>query len=316
MKKLIAAMLVLTLCATTAFAADVIPGQEIEIDAGHTAWGSEAPDNELSTTYYSIAGQTWESGKDTVGSVKIDNDRNAVILTLKKDYTSTREKTLKGTIKVRDKKKGRFLSIAIDLAVGFKQDTIDIESDGNIPTLVVDSETLYTVRASDKGYPYGSLLFQADIADVNVRVYDKEKLFLGYNREPDKETLLANAESDALMEFLSFESNPTFSGTATVSFYGLEKDYHIYELKNGRLTKTGAKWEDESDSFILKTRTLGSYVISDMTLRSATGATDNETDEDYPDTNPPTGANDVAGIAMALAIVSMVSAAAISLKKD
>lgn len=310
-------MLILTLCVTTASAAIHVPGQEIIFADDSPEWGTTIPDNELSTTYYSIAGQSWTSGKELVSSVRIDNDDNTIVLKLKPDYTNTKEKALKGTIKVRDKKKGRFLEITVNTTVGYNQGTIDIESDGNIPTLTVDPETVYTVVASDKGYPYGTLMFQADVADVTVRVYDKEKFYLGYNREPHKETLLANAESDAVIEFLNFEGTPTFSGTATVNFYGFENNYHIYELKNGKLTKAATKWDNDTDSFVLKTRTLGHYVISDKTLRSATGTTDNNVPNEKPDgVNPDTGANDVAGIAMALAVVSLVSAAAISLKKD
>lgn len=315
MKRIIAAMLILTLSVTTAFAIRS-PGEEIEFTDDAIEWGETTPDNELNTTYYSIAGQTWTSGKDLVESVRINNDDNTVVLKLKPDYTSTKEKTLKGTIKVRDKKKGRFLEITVNDTVGYTQGTIDIESDGNIPSLTVDPDTVYTVVASDKGYPYGTLLFQADVADVEVRVYDKERYFLGFTRDPNKEILKANAESDAVIEFLNFEGTPTFSGTATVNFYGFEKDYHIYELKNNKLVKTSAKWDNETDSYVLKTRTLGSYVISDKTLRGATSSTDNTDNEDINGVNPDTGANDVAGIAMALATISLLSAAAISLKKN
>lgn len=318
MKKIIAVLLMMTLCVTTAFAADFTPGQKIEIDASDAGvWGTQVLEYEISSTYYSIAGQSWEKGKELVSSITIDNDENYFVINLKPDYLATKDKVLKGTVKVRDKKQGRFLTMTINCTVGYNQASIDIESDGNIPNLIVDPDTVYTVNASDKGYPYGTLIFQADVADVTARVYDKEKFFLGWNREPHKDTLLANAESDAVIEFLNFEGNPSFSGSATVHFYGFEDNYHIYEIKNGRLTKTAAKWDDEQDCFVLKTRTLGNYVISDRTLRSASGTTDNDPDnEDDDATNPDTGANDVVGIASALAIVSLVSAAAMSLKKN
>lgn len=320
MKKLIAVMLIMTVCVTTAFAADFTPGQKIEIDENDAGvWGSQTLDYEISTTYYSIAGQSWEKGKELVSSVTIDNDANFFIINLKQDFQNTKAKPLVGTVKVRDKKNGRFLTMTINCTVGYEQDTIDIESDGNIPSLIVDNQTVYTVKAADSGYPYGTLMFQADVADVSVRVYDKEKLYLGYDRNPHKETLIANAESDAVIEFLNFEGRPTFSGTATVNFYGFEDNYHIYELKNDRLLKTSAKWDNDTDSFVLKTRTLGSYVISDKTLRSASGTTGDNTDDDFEDdgaVNPDTGASDVAGVAAAIAIVSMAAAAAVSLKKE
>ncbi|MEG1687243.1 MAG: hypothetical protein RR276_05110, partial [Angelakisella sp.] len=214
MKKLIAAMLILTVFVTTAFAADFTPGQKIRINDTDAVW-EEKPEYELSTSYYSIAGQSWETGKELVSGVTIDNNDNTVVISLKPNYTSTKEKALKGVIKVRDKKRGRFLNMNINCMVGFAQATIDIEPDGNIANLVIDPGTVYTVTATDKGYPYGTLFFQADVADVSVRVYDKERFYLGYNREPHKETLIANADSDAVIEFINFEGMPTFSGTAT-----------------------------------------------------------------------------------------------------
>jgi len=57
---------------------------------------------------------------------------------------------------------------------------------------------------------------------------------------------------------------------------------------------------------------LGSYYLSNTDLR---GTTDTTKDTTKDDTNPNTGANDVVGVAVALAVVSLVSAAAVSLKK-
>ena len=71
------------------------------------------------------------------------------------------------------------------------------------------------------------------------------------------------------------------------------------------------KWDEDEGCYILKTRTLGNYVFSDVAL--PLDAVDNTTDT--PVTNPDTGANDVVGIATALAAVALVSAAAVSLKK-
>ena len=71
------------------------------------------------------------------------------------------------------------------------------------------------------------------------------------------------------------------------------------------------KWDEDEGCYILKTRTLGNYVFSDVAL--PLDVANNTTDT--PVTNPDTGANDVVGIATALAAVALVSAAAVSLKK-
>ncbi len=79
-------------------------------------------------------------------------------------------------------------------------------------------------------------------------------------------------------------------------------------VKNGKLVESNAKWSEDDGAFVLKTRTLGNYVFSDVEL-NVTETVDDTTK------NPDTGANDVVGIAAALGAVALVSAAAVSLKK-
>ena len=122
--------------------------------------------------------------------------------------------------------------------------------------------------------------------------------------DADDDVLKAYADTDADLSFLNFVGSPTFNSTATVRFYK-EEDSFVYGVKDGKLTNVNAKWDDDEGCFILKTRTLGSYVFSDKKLNVAATTT----------TNPDTGANDVVGIASALAAVALVSAAAVSLKK-
>ena len=76
------------------------------------------------------------------------------------------------------------------------------------------------------------------------------------------------------------------------------------------------EWNDDEGCYVVKTRTLGSYVVSDLKLSSASSSsTTTDTDDSTNTDNPDTGANDVVGIATALAAVALVSAAAVTLKK-
>lgn len=89
---------------------------------------------------------------------------------------------------------------------------------------------------------------------------------------------------------------------------GANKDAFIYAIdKDGKLSDSGFKWDDDNDVWTKSTRNLtGCYVLSDIELKSAAAGDS---------TNPDTGANDIVGIASALAVVAVISAAAISLKK-
>ncbi len=320
MKKFILPLLAMSILTISATAADFTPGEEIMIDGSTPDVWVTPPTEIIDSEYYSVAGQDWEKGEDMVASVKLDNDEGAIVITLREDYTETKEKPLEGTIKIRDKENGDFLEIVIDCTVGYAQDTIYIDNDGDIPSMVVSPDTIYTVEAEDDGYPYGTLMFQADIADVSVRVYDEEVLFLDYNHTPDRDILLANSESDAVMEFLNFDAEPRFTSVATMTFYGYEDDTYFYSVDNGRLTRLGTDWDEDMESHEIKTNVLGDYVISDEPLRSASDGNDdddndNDDNNDNDAYNPDTGATDVVGIAAALATVSIIAAAAISLKK-
>ena len=328
MKRAFAAIFIWTVLMTvSAVAADFRPGQDIEIDRTDSVWGDTFPDEELTTANYAISSQSWTSGKDLVSSVWIDNDNGVIVISLKDDYKTTKEKTLKGTVKVRDRSNNKTLSLGINCTVGWEQATIDIDHDGDISTLTVDEDSIYTVEAASNSIPYGQLEFYADIADISVRVYDKEVFYLGYNREPDKNILRVNEHVTEDIEFLNFPGKPSFSGTATVSFYGFGDKAYVYEAKNGKLSRISTTWDSNSDSILLKTKTLTNYVISSEPLRSSTGTTadigqnngTNNGNNNYNpdlDINPDTGDHSVPGLAIGLAIAALVSAAAVSLKKD
>ena len=159
-----------------------------------------------------------------------------------------------------------------------------------------------TVHTTDD---YGTVILNTEDEDVEVtfRGYKGDELFL-YNKTSANSALLkAYADKDADITFLTFEAEPTFNSTATVRFYK-DEESHVYVMKDGKLVNE-VKWDEDESCFLLKTRTLGAYVFSDKALPFNVETT----------ANPDTGANDVVGIATALAAVALVSAAAVSLKK-
>ena len=190
----------------------------------------------------------------------------------------------------------------------------DIEITSDRDTVFTYAEgTLYTVTdPEDKAYGTFEYDFGSDEQyGVSVRVYEDEELFLEISEDADKDILKANADADAdYIDFVEWVAHPTFTSNVTLEFYGAEEDDYIYEIKDGKLvTPSRLKWDDDAEVWTLTTRTLGAYVVSDVKLAKAVA----EADDDVG--NPDTGANDVVGIAGALAVVAMISAAAVSLKK-
>ena len=315
MKKIFAMIVAAAMLTVTAVAADFNPGKKIRFNGNEDRWEGEL--KSINTDNYSVSSVKWDQGRDLVSSVTIDNDDEVLVVALKPDYKTTKEKTLEGTIKLREKGKTRYATLSINATVGFDvmDLTVDVNGDVEVPT--IDSGTLY--RIDDAGKGYGTLSFSAGDTDISVRVYDDEVYYLYSNSDAIKSVLTANPDSDAVIDFLTFEGTPTFNSTATVNFYGVEEDQIIYEMRNGRLNRSAAKWSEDDGAWVLKTRALGSYVISDQALKSPTGTTGGSssgTNNETGGNNPDTGANDVTGVATALALASLVSAAAVSLRKS
>ena len=154
------------------------------------------------------------------------------------------------------------------------------------------------------GDAYGTVnLDFEDVAYATGRVYKNDLVFLKFNQDVD--TDIVKKYPDADLTFVNFKGAPTFNSNMELEIYA-DEDMYIYEVKDKKVAPCNLKWDEDSYAFTGKVRTLGAYVISDTKLNIETAAADG---------NPDTGANDVVGIATALAAVALVSAAAVSLKK-
>lgn len=314
MKKIFAMILAAVILTTTAMAGDFTPGSKIRFNGNEDRWDSK-PTKSINNDNYSVSSIKWTQGKDLVSSVTIDPDDEVLVVTLKKDYKSTKDKTLEGTVKIREKGKNRYYTLSINAEIGYTVVDLAVDANGEIELTDVDEDSIYRIQDDDRGY--GTLSFSAGDADISVRVYDGEVYYLYSNGDAIKSVLTANNDTDADIDFLTFEGNPTFNATATIDFYGVDEDMYIYEVNNnGRLSKSAAKWNEDNDAWQLRTRTLGSYVFSDAPLKSPEGTSAGNTTGGNNATNPDTGANDVTGVAAALALASAVCAAAVSLKKQ
>ena len=280
---------------------------------------------DLNSTNYTIQSVKYDDGKAMVSGVSFNDKENRVEIKLKKDFTTTKGKKLDMTFTLKGKKVGKTKPANIEVRVTrtinyyLDEKTLIIDPDNELPKNLdfSDDTVIYKVKPEKNaagttiGASYGTLEFTAngdDEVDVEVRVYDGDELYLYSEADADDDILKAYADADADITFLSFTGEPTFNSTATVRFYK-DEDSYIYGIKDGKLTNVNAKWDDDEGCFILKARTLGSYVFSDKKLSVSAGS------DSAASNNPDTGANDVVGIATALAAVALVSAAAVSLKK-
>ncbi len=161
----------------------------------------------------------------------------------------------------------------------------------------------------------GNLVLSDDIdwiLNIPVKVGQKFFVFnfLECGIEPDDKVL---EKLDGVAD--KFEGiNPSSLTTETkvgeydLLDWGKDDSLYAYNFRTGKFTKLNEKFEDGVLTFNVPAF---SWIFScDGTIVGATVETTTETT-----TNPGTGANDVVGVAAALAVVALVSGAAISLKK-
>ncbi len=297
------------------------PGEDFSIASGDLNTDGDKKVSDLNTDNYSIKKVTYKAGKSYIDSIELDNDEgDELTVTFKKDYSVEKAKDVEVFVELRGKGNNvdaKTVNVKFGTQYVVGTNPVAIDKDGDIDEKTLNLDMINKFDSGKDGSPYGTLSFDTDDGDTTVeaRVYDGDKLFLGHDFDADKKVLVANADADAEISFLNFPAKPSFNSTATVYFYQVDKDGFVYELTGeGKIKKSAAKWSEDDGCWVLKTRTLGSYVFSDKALTSAADSGSSSTDGEGTN-NPDTGANDVVGIAAALAVVSVIAAGAVSLKK-
>jgi len=185
------------------------------------------------------------------------------------------------------------------------------------------SEVPYVIEKSSWAEIVGSTLIVGvdDGLEVEIGKIVKGQTAICFLFDTDVDDDVQAINEDAELGALKFldtknvlDSNFTISYTFEIDDAAKAGDYFLYELVGDelKLVKKVAvgKGDDEVDVEIERKAgdTLGQYYLSDVEL--ATTAAPSEEGE-----NPNTGATEVAGVAVALAVISLVSAAAVALKK-
>lgn len=92
------------------------------------------------------------------------------------------------------------------------------------------------------------------------------KLNLAYNTKYDRD--FAYDYDDANIDFINFEGEPTTNRTGTLYIYA-DEDSYIYEVTSKGAKKiNGAYYDDDEGAWVIRTRNLTSYAISDKKLKT------------------------------------------------
>ena len=260
------------------------------------------------------------SGKSAVESIELDrgeNGEDSLIIKLKDSY-GVKTEEIEGELQVKKRTSGALVkTFEMDFDVNW--DKAAISEDAELTETVDNAAPVYEFKSANKNVTFN---FDGVDANFEVRLENQDAVNMHYSTKADKKIVQANEDAD--LSFLSFDGKPAFDFRGTLNYYveDTDKDWYMYELDSkGNLKTSAAKYDEDEGAFVLKTGTLGSYVISDTKLKAAAADEDEKKDDNKTESgdktkNPNTGANDFVGVAIALGAVSLVAAGAVAARKN
>lgn len=262
----------------------------------------------------------WEKGAAMVDSakMKVIDGTIHIVVELKENYTIDEPKALVGTYSIitKDTKATAGTGVFGGTVSNNVEDIDGGDNRDDATAIEVENNTIYNMTSS------GWVDFGGDgerLSSVLVRLPEDKQVFAYWNEDAIEEVEDKYYDLDADIEYVNFVAKPNLGRNAEIAIQGDYSDqYHLYEYVGGELEPIDADWNEDDGLFEFTASKLGSYVISDKELVAEADepAEDDEPAADDTTTqNPDTGANDVVGVAVALAAVSLVAAGAVSLKK-
>lgn len=340
MKKILALVLAVAMLSTTAFALEISSGDPGTLNPGsdHTFDRSLFVDGTSSTRtlanvfagtgkftseYFTVATKKFDKGANLVKSIAFDDDAGQLEIEFVQNYDqkaptaanviikdlslkAKKEVKISGTVEARKNQTFDWTGYK-EFVVGYTEVPYTFGSS----TTIANDTLVKFAKSADGQTVYDTVDFSFNELYIEGRAYDGDRVFYKGSSTPntaEKEILRANSDAD--IRFLNFSTNGLPSNfDVQLSF---DEDDKIYELNDsGKLVASSLKWSEDDYAWVGKIRSSKQYVISDIKLNAASTAVDETPDV----SNPETGANDVVGIAAALAVVSLVAAGAVSLKK-
>ena len=288
------------------------PGETIEFARADWATATKPIDGYKITKVDFTTGAL--DGANMVESVKITKEKDAFRMTLKESYTMAEEtaKDLKGIIYVSHKvgNTTEKYELPINLKVNNTvKEVFGAKKAAGAEYLAATEfgKNVVTVMDDDGGY----VKFDLGELEGTVKMEKNEKTYL--NAAPLADDALDAFEAalgedfEGIVETYAFETR-AFKNDVDFRYDAYEDDPHFFYKWDGeKFTAIDAKYDadEDVDDYVFTTTAEDTIVVSDVELVAAEEETK----------NPDTGANDVVGVAAALAVVSLVAAGAVSLKK-
>jgi|GEM_PF-1548169 len=271
----------------------------------------------------------WDIGGAMVNAVKWDSDyeypeafnealnienAGAFVVKLNENYTISAPKKLEGTItftsKIDKKASITFPFVAIVSNHLITVDGYKKAADAKDNVVEAQNNTLYQCDEDNPGYVAFN---DGRLLSCVLKMVKNEKAFM-YNDEAMLDAVEEKyGDTDARIDCYSFGGSPKFTNDAAFTLQADYADqYKVYTWDGTALHPQKYAWNSVDGVYEWTTKAPTNYVIADKELLAGAETADTAKDAAK---NPDTGANDLVGVAAALAVVSLVAGAAVSLKK-
>ena len=108
-------------------------------------------------------------------------------------------------------------------------------------------------------------IINSDTATFTVDTRGQGKIVLSANN--DFNAAISAKYPNANLDFITIEASDSFNRIGTLRVFTPDGDKYLYALdKNGNITNANAKYDSADECYVMRTRTLGSFVLSDEEL--------------------------------------------------
>lgn len=204
--------------------------------------------------------------KQVTGPASTDPHYEYWIKITTKDSTTTKDIDVVGKVSVGTSKssaeKDQEVSVDFTLTNSDPGNNSYVDADSDV---YIEPGTRAVVSFADDASDEFTVEFGDDAYFVfNAR--GQGKLNLAYNTKYNKD--FAYDYDDANIDFINFEGEPTTNRTGTLYIYA-DEDSYIYEVTSKGAKKiNGAYYDDDEEAWVIRTRNLTSYAISDKKLKT------------------------------------------------
>lgn len=243
-----------------------------------TVDNQDYPIGSLDKEYHTVTA-SWTSGGQYIQSVYFEDGDDEIAIEIKGGFISTVDREIRGTIRILERNYPNRPSVTYTCKIPKEALIIEASDEKTriidwgsqqygLPSDYQDAQVRFS---TDEGDNYGTFIGEFDsqkdgssLAEYRVRISGQTPLYLGFS-ESENKTVAKNYPS-ASLRYINWTARPTFDYSGKLSIY-MDSDEYIYGINDDNtLYSLGGSYDASAKAYVVTTKTLGSYVISDTRL--------------------------------------------------